>query len=150
MAKCKFVKGSRGRVKNKRYLDEPAFEKQPKRIPKKFDGIAMYEPTTGESVAERGLESERMVKEMLQHFKEQSIIKDYRKTKKQSRLDNEGIDFFVFYRGNRIRLQVKSSDHGSTRFAEKTYSKHTIFVINGRSSHLYRDIMRILERHRQV
>jgi len=148
MRKFKPVKGTRGRVKDRRHLEEPAFERQPKKIPKTFDGFSIYEPTTGENANERGSESERIVKEMLTYFKERKIIKGFRQTKKYSRLDMEGVDFLIFYRGNRIRLQVKSSDHGVNRFIEKNYIYQKLEIVNGRSSYLQRDLLRILERYK--
>lgn len=63
----------------------------------------------GETAEQRGKQAESHVAELLEQFVTEGLIESYRHTKKFSADDRDGIDFWVFFDGYRMPLQVKSS-----------------------------------------
>lgn len=59
---------------------------------------------------QRGVESENIVRLALQYLCERGFIRAFRQTKRYSKADRRGVDFFIFFDEKpRMPLQVKSS-----------------------------------------
>lgn len=102
--------------------------------------IARYKTVMGDK---RGNAAEWKVKEKLKFLKQDSLIISYKKHKKHSEKDEQGIDFTVITRrGVAMPLQVKSSEYNVERHKQKYPN---IPVVNGYDGKLRAKILKAIK-----
>ena len=95
---------------------------------------------------QRGRQSEANVKACLAELRDTGKILGFRQTRRFSKADRRGIDFFIFTESGRIPLQVKSSFRGMDNHNHYDWTCRVPCVV-GQGGGLMHRIYEIIRKH---
>ena len=98
------------------------------------------------SPVQRGRQSEANVKACLAELRDNGQILGFRQTRRFSKADRRGIDFFIFTEDGRIPLQVKSSFTGMENHNHYDWTRRVPCVV-GQGNGLMHRLREIIRKH---
>lgn len=95
---------------------------------------------------QKGRNAESLIRQILEDLKTEGLILGFRQTRRHSKDDRNGIDFFIFTEPGRIPLQVKSSFCGYRMHTHYTH-KNWVPCVVAKGPNIRRRVVEIIDQY---